>query len=96
MRKYEIMFIIRPNMEEVNIKKIAQDFVDILEKNKAKIIEKKEYGQKDLAYEIKKHKSGYYFLYQIEVTTTKAIDEFNRHARISEDIIRYLITKIEK
>jgi small subunit ribosomal protein S6 len=95
MQKYEIMFIIKPNMEEENIKKVAQDFADILEKNGAKIIDRKEYGQKELAYEIKKHKSGYYFVYQVEASNAKAIEEFNRLALISEDIIRHMIIKLE-
>jgi small subunit ribosomal protein S6 len=96
MRKYEIMFIIRPNLEEEKIKKVAQDMTKVLEKNKAKIVESKEYGQKELAYEIKNHKSGYYFLYQVETASPEAIEEFNRLALINEDIIRYLIIKIEK
>lgn len=95
MQKYEIMFIIRPNIEEATIKKVAKDFSDVLEKNNAKIFEKKEFGQKDLAYEIKKHKSGYYFVYQIETSNAKAIEEFNRLALISEDVIRHMIIKLE-
>ena len=67
----------------------------MLTDNNATILEEKEMGQRDLAYEIKKHKTGYYYLLILEAPV-EAINEFNRIARISQDIIRSLVTKIEK
>ena len=52
-------------------------------------------GQRELAYEIKKFKSGYYYVLTVEAEDDKAIKEFDRLAFISSDIIRHLITKIE-
>ena len=66
MNKYEIMFVVKPTLDEASIKKVFEDTKKMLTKNKAKILEEKEMGQKDLAYEIKKHKAGYYFLLVIE------------------------------
>ena len=51
-------------------------------------------GQRDLAYEIKKHKTGYYYLLTVEAPR-EAISEFNRIVNISETVIRALVTKIE-
>ena len=53
-------------------------------------------GQRELAYEIKKFKSGYYFVLEVEANDDKAIKEFDRLGLISSDVIRHLITKIEK
>lgn len=94
MNKYEIMFIVRPNLEEDAIKNVASDLQKTIEKNKGKIVEVKEMGQKELAYEINKFKTGYYYLFTIE-TEAAAIEEINRVANVSEDIIRHLIVKIE-
>ena len=58
MNKYEIMFIVKPTLEEANIKKSFEDMKKLLTDNKANILEEKEMGQRDLAYEIKKHKTG--------------------------------------
>ena len=91
--KYEIMFIVRPNLDEEAVKKVATDFEKILADNGAKITSSKDLGQKELAYEIKTHKTGYYFLVNIEANDAKAINEFDRLALISEDIIRHLIIK---
>jgi small subunit ribosomal protein S6 len=90
------MFIVKSNLEEANIKKVANDFSKILEDQAAKILEKKELGQKELAYEINGHKSGYYFLYLVETENVNAIKEFDRLAKINDNIVRHLIVKLEK
>ena len=96
MRKYEIMFIVRPDLEEASIKKIAEDMKNVLTAKNAKVLDVKEMGQKELAYEINKYKTGYYFLFTIESETDEATREFDRLALISEDIIRHLIVKVEE
>ena len=56
MNKYEIMFIVRPDMEEAEIKKTAESMKKVLTEKKAKVLEEKAMGQRELAYEIKKYK----------------------------------------
>ncbi len=94
MNKYEIMFIVKPDMEEAGIKKIADDMKKVLTDKGAKILEEQPMGQKELAYEIKKFKTGYYFLFNIEAPK-EAIDEFNRVSRINENLLRHLVVKVE-
>ena len=94
MNKYEIMFIVRPDMEEAEIKKTAENMKKVLTDGKAKVIEEKAMGQRELAYEIKKFNTGYYFLYIVEASK-ETQQEFNRVARINENIIRHLIVKVE-
>lgn len=95
MRNYEIMFIVRPTLGEDEIKTVAKNFENILTNNGAKVNNFKEMGQRELAYEIKKFKSGYYYVINVEASDDKAIKEFDRLALISNDVIRHLITKIE-
>lgn len=95
MRKYEIMFIVKPTLDEASIKKVFEDTKKLLQEHQATILEEKEMGQRDLAYEIKKHKTGYYYLLTVEAPR-EAIEEFNRIINISTDIIRALVTKLEK
>ena len=92
--KYEIMYIVRPNVEESELKGIVKNFEEVLTKNGAKIESSKEMGQRELAYEIKKFKSGYYYLYEISSKDDKAEKEFNRLANLSEDTIRHMIIKL--
>lgn len=93
--KYEILFIVRPDLEEKAINETFKKFESILVDNGAKVLSSKELGQKELAYEIKKHKTGYYFLINVE-SDSKAISEFDRVATLSEDIIRHIAVRLEK
>lgn len=95
MRKYEIMFIVKPDLEEATIKQVAEDMKSVLETNNANVLEVKEMGQKELAYEINKYKTGYYFLFTIETEDLTATKEFDRVSLISENILRHLIVRIE-
>ncbi|MDS8935002.1 30S ribosomal protein S6, partial [Streptococcus pneumoniae] len=62
MREYELMYIVRPNIEEDAKKALVERFSEILTSNGAEIIESKEWGKRRLAYEINDFKEG---LYQI-------------------------------
>ena len=96
MRNYEIMFIVRPTLSEDEVKKVVKDFSDIITKNGGKVTKEENMGQRELAYEIKDFKSGYYFVFEVEAKDDKAIKEFDRLALINNDIIRHLITKVEE
>lgn len=96
MKKYEIMFIVRPDIEEADIKKTAEDMVKVLEKDGAQNVTLKDMGQKELAYEVKKYKTGYYYLINLESNDCKATKEFDRLALISDNIIRHLIIKVDE
>ncbi len=95
MRHYEIMFIVRPTLGEDEVKKVVKSFSKIITDNGSKVTDEQSMGQKELAYEIKDFKSGYYFVFEVESKDDKAIKEFDRLALINKDIIRHLITKVE-
>lgn len=100
MRNYEIMFIVRPTISEDDIKKVASNFQKTLEKNGAKVTNVDAWGQRTLAYEIKKgndtYKSGYYYVVNLEASDDKAVKEFDRLALISQDVIRHLVIRKDK
>ena len=95
MNKYEIMFIVKSDLEEETRKNVVNTLEKTLTSNNATITSTKEMGQKEFAYEIKKMKSGYYYLYNIETSTDASIKEFDRVAGIDENVVRHLILKIE-
>jgi len=99
MRNYEIMFIVRPTLSEEEIKGVADSFKKTLEANGSKVTSTDEWGQKALAYDMKKgsetYKSGYYFVYEVEAQDDKGVKEFDRLARISADVIRSLVIRKE-
>ena len=95
MKKYEIMFIVRPDIDEEGRKSVVKLLEKTLTDNKATITLTKELGQKEFAYEMKKFKSGYYYLYNVETSNDAAIKEFDRVAKINENVVRHLVLKTE-
>lgn len=94
MRKYEIMYIIRPNIEDEAKKALVERFNSVLSDNGAELTEVKEWGKRRLAYEINDFRDGYYMLLQVN-SEAAAVQEFDRLAKISEDIIRHIVVKKE-
>jgi small subunit ribosomal protein S6 len=92
MKKYEIMYIIRPTVESENIKTIVNNFNDIFVRFGSQVLELKELGLKDLAYEIEHHRKGYYVWLLVEATP-EAVAEFNRVVRITEEVVRFIVVK---
>ncbi len=90
MKKYEIMYILRPTLEEADRKAEIEKLAKLLINNGAKITKSDEWGLKDLAYEIKKEKKGYYVVLKIEAEAT-SLKEFERLTKIDNNVLRYLI-----
>ena len=94
MTKYEVMYIIRPNIEEDSKKALVERFNNILADKGAEVLETKEWGKRRLAYEINDFRDGFYTILKVQAEAA-AVQEFDRLAKISEDIIRHMVTKVE-
>ena len=95
MNKYEMMFIVKSQGEEKDVKNVVADVEKILKDNNAKISESKELGLKKLAYPVKKEINGYYYLINFEASK-EIIAEVDRRIRINESVLRHLIVKKEE
>ncbi len=95
MRKYEIMYIIRPNLLEEDRKKLIESLNDIFSSMDSEVTKVNEWGMRDLAYEIQDFKKGYYVVLDVKATE-EARAEFDRIIRLKEEVIRYLIIKDER
>jgi small subunit ribosomal protein S6 len=95
MRKYELMYIIRPNIEEEARKALVERFNTILTDNGAEITETKDWGKRRLAYEINDYRDGYYQIVNV-VAKPAAVEEFSRLAKINEDIIRHIVVRLDE
>lgn len=94
MRKYEIMYIIQPTVEEDDKKALIARFDDVLTTNGAEIIESKEWGKRRLAYEINDFREGFYQLVTLNAEE-QALEEFKRLANINENIIRHMAIRLD-
>ncbi|WP_082232004.1 30S ribosomal protein S6 [Halobacillus massiliensis] len=92
MRKYEIMYIIRPDIEEEAKTSVIERFSGILKDNGAEIEEVKEVGKRRLAYEINDYRDGIYVTVNFNGDSA-AINEFDRQAKFSDDLIRHIAVR---
>ena len=92
MKKYEVMYILRSNLDAEAIKAEVEAANNLFTSNGAKVLEVKEWGFRELAYEIAGNKKGYYVWMLVEAGV-EAVNEFNRIAGYSEKIIRHIIVK---
>ncbi len=90
MKKYEIMYIVRSNLEQEAVAKEISDVNAIFTNNASKVLEVKEWGLKELAYEIEKSRKGYYVVAKVEATK-EAVNEFDRIVGYNENIIRHIV-----
>lgn len=93
--KYEILYIIRPDLGDDAKKELVERFDGILTSNGTEIVESKDWAKKRLAYEINDYKEGIYHLITIVASDSEGINEFDRLALINRDILRHMIVKIE-
>lgn len=92
---YEILYIIRPNIEEAAKEELINRFDAILTDNGATISESKLWAKRRLAYEIKDFREGIYHIIKVSAQDAVAINEFDRLAKINSDILRHIIVKEE-
>ncbi|AIF67259.1 30S ribosomal protein S6 [Terribacillus saccharophilus] len=95
MREYEIMYIVRPDIEEEAKTALVERFNGILTDNGAEIVKVDEKGKKRLAYEINDYRDGYYFIINLKGNEA-AINEFDRQAKFSDDIIRQMAIRLDE
>lgn len=94
-RQYESTYIVQPGLEEADYKAIVEKFRGLIEKASGKIINQEIWGNKKLAYTIKKHTSGYYVFTEF-TATGDLITDLEREYQFDERIIRYLTVKMNK
>ena len=91
MRKYEIMYILKADLDEAARKEAMDKLAAILTDNGGKVENTDEsMGLRELAYPIKDQTKGYYVVLKVSMDNV-AINEFNRLVRINPNVLRHLI-----
>ena len=94
MENYEIMFIVKPTLDEETIKSTVKSLETIITDMLGKV-ETKDMGKRELAYPINKEISGFYYCLTVSASHI-AIAEFDRKARLNENILRHQIIKLDE
>lgn len=92
MRLYEIMAIIDAKLEEEATDAVIAKYEDVIKNLGGEIVKTDKWGKRRLAYEINKHREGFYVLYNVKAEP-KAVAEMERLMKIADNIIRYLVVR---
>jgi small subunit ribosomal protein S6 len=95
MNHYETVFILNPVLSETQIEETVSKFENFLTSRGAKMISKENWGLKKLAYEIQNKKSGFYHLFEFQVSG-EVIAEFETEFKRDERVMRYLTVALDK
>lgn len=91
MGKYEIMYILSANLDDAARKAEIEKLHGILTANSATIRNVNEWGVREFAYPIKKLTKGYYVILKV-TAEPEGLKEFDRLAKLDNQVIRFLIT----
>ncbi len=97
MKKYEIMYILNANLDEESRKQLQEKLHGFILANGDNIVEvnEKDWGLRELAYEIDFQTKGYYVVLTVEAENDKGVKEFERNCRIeSANVLRQMIVAL--
>ncbi|MCI8592071.1 MAG: 30S ribosomal protein S6 [Lachnospiraceae bacterium] len=94
MRKYELALVVNAKLEDEARDAVVEKAKGYIARYNGTVTEVEEWGKKRLAYEIQKMHEGFYYFIQFEADETCPA-ELERHVRIMDNVLRYLIVKKE-
>jgi len=92
VRQYELMYILKPDLEDDAITANMERFKGIVEQYNGEVINLEKWGKRRLAYEIEKYRDGLYILMNFK-GTSEISDELDRLLKINESVLRHIIIR---
>lgn len=95
MRKYEAVYIIRPDVDEAAIEAVVAKVNDTIANNAGTVEQTDKWGLKKLAYEINDYREGSYVVvtFNGDNTTVKALDYVTK---VSDAILRCMTIRVDE
>jgi small subunit ribosomal protein S6 len=94
-RTYEIMFIVRPDVEEADLDKLIEGFSANVTNGGGEIKSVEKMGRRRLAYTVRKFNDGFYVLLTIAAAGS-LISEIERRLRVSEQVIKFITVRMDE
>lgn len=92
---YEMCFIARQDLTPAQVSDLTDQLVKLIEGFKGKIHKTEDWGQRTLAYRIKKNRKGHYMLLEFEAPA-EAVLELNRVMGLNEEILRFMTVRLDE
>ena len=95
MRRYELMLVLRPDTADDRVQQILDRTTRGIAASDGQIVKVSPWGRRRLAYPISGYREGSYFIVVFDAPS-EAIDELERGLNITEEVMRHLVTRIER
>jgi small subunit ribosomal protein S6 len=92
LRDYEVLYIVRADLEDDKVQDIVKRVNTLIEKAGGTVERTNVWGKRKLAYEVKHQKEGSYVLQDFQMGTD-GIPQLEAQLKITEDVLRHLIVR---
>ncbi len=94
-RTYEVMFIVRPDVEEADLDKLIEGFSGSVTGGGGEVKAVEKMGRRRLAYTVRKFNDGFYVLMTLAAEGS-LIAELERRLRVSEQVIKFITVRMDE
>jgi small subunit ribosomal protein S6 len=95
MRRYELMLVIRPDVAEDRVQAVLDRATRSITGGSGQIVKVSPWGRRRLAYPIGLHREGSYHIVLFDAPS-EAVLELERGLNITEEVLRHLVTRVER
>ena len=95
MRRYELMLVLRPDLAEEKTQSILDRTTRGIVTAGGQIVKVAPWGRRRLAYQIGHHREGSYQIVLFDAPAT-IIAELEHSLMITEEVLRHLVTRVER
>jgi small subunit ribosomal protein S6 len=95
MRRYELMLVLRPDLPDDRSQAVIDRTTRAIIGSGGQIVKVAPWGRRRLAYPIDRHREGSYHIILFEAPP-EAIVELERGLLITEELLRHLVTRVER
>ena len=95
MRRYELMLVLKPDAPDERAAAVIDRTTRYVVASGGQIVKVAPWGRRRLAYPIERYREGSYHIVVFE-SPAEAIAELERSLQITEDVLRYLVTRAVK
>ena len=91
---YELAFHLNPDLEETQVKQIAQDIESYITSSSGVVSFKKEPEKIRLSYTVKHKRLAYFCYYHFSLESAEELSKIDEQVKVNKDALRYMIIKI--
>lgn len=95
MRKYEIIFVVRPDVTEEDIGKLITQMEGVVTGAGGTIEKVEKMGRRRLAYRVARQREGFYILFLV-TGSGDTVKEFERRLKVADAVIKYMSVRVDE